>query len=195
MNFINNLHPCFQIPGAGVQAAGLHQRAGGTQRLRPGPAHRACLRPRKPEAGLQPGGPRGRYILPYGIQQVQNLPIVFLSLFLSHSHSQCLCLCHENLEQDYMYSRSFSVISVSIVTLFLFASFTKTSKRTCIYDFQIMYYISVPFDSYIYFLSFLLYYLFRSGWTEFFICKFTRCSGQPFPAGPIPGIVLYCSRQ
>jgi len=28
----------------------------------------------------------------------------------------------------------------------------------------------------------------RSGWTEFFICKYTRCLGQPFPKGLLPGI-------
>jgi len=27
----------------------------------------------------------------------------------------------------------------------------------------------------------------RSGWTEFFICKFTRCTGTPIPV-PLPGI-------
>jgi len=28
----------------------------------------------------------------------------------------------------------------------------------------------------------------RSGWSEFFACKFTRCVGQPFPGGVIPGV-------
>ena len=26
------------------------------------------------------------------------------------------------------------------------------------------------------------------GWTEYFICKFTRCTGNPFPLGVLPGI-------
>ena len=28
----------------------------------------------------------------------------------------------------------------------------------------------------------------RSGWTEFFICKWTRCTGKPFPLKVMPGI-------
>jgi len=28
----------------------------------------------------------------------------------------------------------------------------------------------------------------RSGWTEFFICKYTRCMGNPVPVGPLPGV-------